>query len=512
MVKRSSTRQILNTARQVRQLDQALATARGVPTWQLMQDAAAAAHNVLRSNWPEAQRIIIMTGSGNNAGDGWALASLLRAAGREVLVLALKSPEQLAGDAALAVAQAQSAGCAWHRWDGDDQSVGQKLQDAELIVDALLGTGIDGELRADYVSAVTAINQAPAPVLALDVPTGLQSDTGRVEGLAVQAVITVTFVAYKRGQFTLDGPDHCGQLVLADLGLSDYPALQADAADQRVELLAAENTLASLPQRRRNSHKKTYGHVLVIAGNQGMAGAGLLAGQAALHSGAGLVTLLTHARHASQLHAAGAELMIVSHEDKAELAPELLERADCIVIGPGLGQDDWARCCWHDLEKYLAAQDRQTLPVVVDADGLWWLRRHPLAKAQLTLTPHPGEAAHLLDTNSARIQQDRFHSATELARRYQASVVLKGNGTVLAQQRRLALCPFGNPGMATAGMGDVLAGVCGGLLAQQPQAVFRQVCRAVTAHALAGDLKASQGGQYGLTAGALIDGLAEYLP
>ncbi len=504
----------LYTASQIRQLDQALARARGVPTWQLMQDAATAAYSVLKANWPEAKRIIIMTGSGNNAGDGWLLAALLCAAGVTARVIAVKQPDKLCGDASLAADAALQAGCEWRLWASTADGSEQDLRDGDLLVDALLGTGITGELRDDYETAVNSINHSGTPVLALDLPTGLNADTGAIQGACVKANITVTFVAWKRGQMTLDGPDYCGLLSLADLGLSNYPELlQQVITDTTVDYLGIADLHQQLPVRNCNSHKKSYGHVIVIAGNRGMAGAGLLAATAALRSGAGLVTLLTHADHVHGLHSGCPELMLVGIDADAQLPTTLLTRADCIVIGPGMGQDSWAERIWSGLEQFLSARNTdQVLPLVVDADGLSYLTNDHLPGCQLVLTPHPGEAARLLQTSTSSIQQDRFASALELAECYNACVILKGNGTIISgKTQQPALSTYGNPGMATAGMGDVLAGVCGGLLAQKTGDVHTMTCIAVVVHGLAGD-HAAKHGQYSLIAGDVINALSDVLP
>ncbi len=503
----------LYTASQVRQLDMALAAARDVATWQLMQDAATAAFRIVKANWPEAKRITIMTGSGNNAGDGWALAGLLHQVGCSVTVLAVRAPDKLTGDAALAVKAAIDAGCEWQLWGAmDNGSI--HIRNCELIVDALLGTGIKGELREEYATAVNVINNSDKPVLALDLPTGLDADTGAIQGVCVQAVMTITFVAYKRGQLTLNGPDYCGLLSLADLGLRNYPELpEYTIGDAAVDNLDPIWLNSRLKPRKHNSHKKSYGHVVVIAGNSGMAGAGLLAATAALRCGAGLVTLLTHTSHADSLYTACPELMLKGIDASGQLPVTLLQRADAIVVGPGLGQDRWAQQVWRSLVDFLGdSEAADMLPVVIDADGLMHMTAHPLPGCHKVLTPHPGEAARLLGGSGSSIQQDRFASATELAEQYDSNIILKGNGTVIAGcDRQLAVSATGNPGMATAGMGDVLAGVCGAMLAQNPKEVTEMVRCATVLHGMAGDMAAAKG-QYGLLASDVINSLIRILP
>lgn len=497
----------LYTADQVKQLDRALAVTRHISTWELMQEAAAAAYAVLKANWPEAKRIIIMAGSGNNAGDGWVLGGLLEQAGMDVLVITIKPTNTYSGDAALAVEQALDQNCAWQLWN---TQAAAHLIEADVIVDSLLGTGLHGVLREEYALAVSAINASQAVVLSMDLPSGLHPDTGVVKSQAVQADITISFVAWKRGLFTLDGPDYSGQQVLADLGLANH-------IEQLISVIETPTVICcqaiqKWPKRRHNSHKKSYGHVVVIAGNQGMAGAGLLTAQAALRAGAGLVTLVTHSKHADHLYSVFPELMFYSQDDHSPLPEQLLARADCIVIGPGLGVNAWAEHVWSDLCQWCKRYDKASaIPIVVDADGLQLLRECPITDAALVLTPHPGEAALLAMTSSRQIQEDRFYHAVELARQYQATIVLKGNGTLITDISQQALSPFGSPGMATAGMGDVLAGICGAFLGQDPMNVFESTCHAVVVHGLAGERAASEG-EWGMLASDVISAVRQVLP
>jgi len=504
----------LYTSAQIRQLDQRLAAARAVPTFTLMQEAAQAALRVLRANWPQAGRVLIITGGGNNGGDGWMLAVLMQQAALQVnqqpvmvQVIACSDPAALSGDAAEAFACAERAGVAWQAYAA--AALPEQCARADVLVDAMLGTGLSGALRAPLDEVVRQLNAAGKPLLAIDVPTGLQADTGRVDGVVLRADITVTLVAPKRGQFTADGPDHCGRLVLDDLGWQQHSAAiltQSPALRQDTVALLDRKLLQQLPARRSNSHKHDYGRVLVIAGQPGMAGAGLLSAIAALRSGAGLVVLATHAAHAADLHAAQPELMIraipaLTADIHAALGVEL-QAADAVVFGPGIGRDDWAGVCWQALQQEIARR-ATALPLVVDADGLYWLQQQPLTGAaavrmheQLILTPHSGEAARLLDCTASEVQQQRFEQARALARRWQALVVLKGNGSIVATaDGTLALCAAGHPGMATAGSGDVLSGICAALQAARaqpgqassPLTPQLRVAAAVLAHALAAE-------------------------
>jgi len=527
----------LYTAAQTRELDQQLAAARAVPTFTLMHDAARAALQVLRANWPQAQRVLILAGGGNNGGDGWMLAALLQSTAAEVMVVTSSDPLQLRGDAVQAFARAEQAKVTWQPYAV--KAIAAQLAAADLIVDALLGTGLSGSLREPLLSLVSLVNRAGKPVLAMDVPTGLQADTGVVAGVALRAAITITFVAAKRGQFTADGPDHCGRLLLDDLGCAEHSAkilaqttqLQADSV-----ALIDDQSLQRLPPRQSNSHKHDYGRVLVIAGQPGMAGAGLLSASAALRCGAGLVVLATSALHAPSLHAAQPELMICALPHQADQVAaalaEQLSAADCVVFGPGIGRSDWARQCWHAVQNEVARR-AGAVPLVVDADGLYWLQQMPLAdlhvaamRDRLMLTPHAGEAARLLACSADDIEQQRFVQAQALARRWQALVVLKGNGSIIADaDGNLALCAAGHPGMATAGSGDVLSGICAALRAArtQPQATreplspLQLLAAAVQAHALAAEQALTvdapyRHGRAGMLAADIVNALPQVLP
>lgn len=454
-----------------------------------MQRAATACHELIRRRWPQARRIGILCGRGNNGGDGYELARLLRADSREVELYAVGDlPET--GDAAAAAADWRSEGGVLQRFAG-------ALPVADLWVDALLGIGLnrapDGAVRA----AIEAVNRqatSGTPVLAVDVPSGLNASTGHVPGVAVRASVTLTFIAGKLGLRTGAGVDHAGYIEQEDLGI---PATLLAGTPPRVRCLAPEDLEPARRPRARNAHKGHSGHVLLVGGNQGMAGAILLAGRAALRAGAGLVTIATRPAHAVALAAAQPELMAHGVADAAALAP-LLARADVVAIGPGLGEDAWARELW-------AAVIACDKPRVLDADALNLLARVPRRIDEAILTPHPGEAARLLAlANAAEVQRDRLQSLRQLEARYGAVVVLKGAGSLVSDETPW-LCPHGNPGMAVGGSGDVLTGVVAALRAQGASAT--DAARwGVLAHALAGD-RAALAGERGLLPSDLIDAL-----
>jgi NAD(P)H-hydrate epimerase len=475
----------LYTAAEVRAIDRAAIESLGIAGYVLMQRAAAAAWRVLRTRWPQARRVWVCCGPGNNGGDGYLLATTARDAGLEVGVIALGAPA-VGSDAARARAE-------WLAQDGRIGSAEEALPDADVYVDALFGTGLARPLTGAARDLVERLRERARPVLALDVPSGIDADTGNVLGAAVLAAATVSFVAHKRGLFTGAALEHRGELVLDTLAL---PAELYARVASTTRLLDMRHMMGWVPRRVRHAHKGDFGHVLAVGGAPGMAGAIRLAGEAALRVGAGLVSVATRPEHVSAVVAGRPELMAHGVDDAATLGV-LLSRATVVALGPGLGQGPWSRALW---QAALAAGK----PTVLDADGLNLLAQNPLAlPAACVLTPHPGEAARLLGCTVAEVAQDRFAAAGELARRFRAVVVLKGAGSLIAHpDGEIAVCPWGNPGMASAGMGDVLSGVIAGLLAQG-LAPSRAARLGVALHAQAGDA-AAQAGEAGLIATDLL--------
>lgn len=483
----------LYRAAQVRELDRIAIEERGIPGAVLMGRAGAAAFALLRQRWPDARRIVILCGGGNNGGDGYVVARLARQAGLDAQVLALAGIERLRGDALGAARDASAAGVPIRPF-----SIAA-LADAELIVDALFGTGLEREVNGPGREAIQLINAQEMPVLALDLPSGLHADTGAVLGEAVRASATITFIGLKQGLFTAQGPSCCGDLHFADLEVPEdiYPALHP--ASWRY---AGDDLPKLLPRRPRSAHKGQFGHVLVIGGDLGLAGAARLAGEAAARCGAGLVSVATRAAHAGLQAAARPELMFQGIEQAEALAP-LLDRASVIAIGPGLGRGDWGRTM-------LRAALSSDLPLVMDADALNLLAVAPEFRDNWILTPHPGEAARLLKMTPSEVEADRFTAVEELALRFGGVAVLKGAGSLIASrgEGQVALCTAGNPGMASGGMGDVLTGVIAALLAQglNPFAAART---GVYLHGRAGDRAAMAGGERGLLAGDLLNFLRQ---
>lgn len=471
----------LYTAAQTRELDRR-AIASGISAYVLMTRAGQAAFHLLRERWPGAARIVVLTGPGNNGGDGYVLARLAWNQHLDVKVLTVGNHDPLTGEAAEAANDATRARVPEKSWKGE-------LPEADVYVDALFGTGLNKPLSADFATVIAALNKSGKPVLALDLPSGLQADTGAELGEAVHADATISFIGLKAGLLTGRGPALSGELFFSDLAV---PASIYEGVASVLRRLAAPD-LEVLGRRPRDTHKGRNGHVLVVGGDHGMAGAVALTAEAALRSGAGLVSVATRPEHTGLLTTRRPELMCRGVHAAADLAP-LLAKADVVVLGPGLGQGEWGAALFG------AVLDAG-LPLVLDADALNLLATMPERRDNWVLTPHPGEAARLLGTTPAAVQSDRLGALRELEKRYGGRIVLKGTGSLLLEDGVISLCPYGNPGMATAGMGDVLAGVAAALLAQQlPQ----PLAMAVLAHALAGDTAAKAGGERGMVASDLF--------
>jgi NAD(P)H-hydrate epimerase len=478
----------LYTAEQVRRLDRCAIEGHGIPGIELMERAGRGTFEAARQAVPDMRRILVLCGGGNNGGDGYIVARLGLEAGLAVDLCPLKDPAELGGDARTAAERWAAAG---------GEPVGWPVPDMgryDVIFDALLGTGLDREPAGRYAEAIDAVNTTETFTVAVDIPSGLNADTGAALGRAVVADLTVTFIGSKRGLFTADGPDYTGDVWFDEL---ETPDSVRDSEVNSGILIQEELILEQLPPRLLNSHKGSYGWLLVVGGDDGMSGAVRLCGEAALRSGAGKVTIATRAAHAAMVNLSCPELMVRGAERAAEVAG-LVEAADVVVTGTGLGQSGWS-------EELLRASLAAPGPIVVDADGLNLLARlYPELEApphgRWVFTPHPAEAGRLLGCSARDVQSDRVAAALDISRRYQAVTVLKGCGSVVANpDGGYAICPLGNPGMATAGSGDVLSGVIGALLAQG-LAPWAAAATGVVAHASAGDLAAEQIGQRGLLA------------
>lgn len=480
-----STKRIpLYSCEQARLIDRDACQNYGFSGDELMERAGNSAFSRLRKQWPNAQRLCVVCGSGNNGGDGLVLARLARKAGMNVRLFLVGNGPREGTEASQALAR-------WHAAGGQTEKMISPLPEADVYIDAVLGIGLKRAPEGDAGWAVKALEWV-SPVLSLDVPSGVDADTGHCPGSAVIAFETVTFIVCKQGLYTGHARDHVGTVWLETL---DLP--QDLLASQRPTSWLRHNATV-MPPRQQNSHKGDNGRVLVIGGSTGFSGAVRMAGEAALRVGAGLVTIATHPSHASMLNIGRWEL-IVHSVSQGSMLREAIQAADVIAVGPGLSTDFWGQDMWQAI-----AEAR--CPMVVDADALNLLARAPYRSESWVLTPHPGEAARLLGLDTGRVQSNRFEAVKQLATRYGGSVVLKGAGTIVQTDKETVICGAGNPGMASAGMGDVLTGVIAGLIAQgysHSKAAEEGVC----IHALAGDRAAIQGGERGLLATDLLPSL-----
>ena len=466
------------------QLDRMATEEGNLAEGELMERAGAAAFQVLSGRWPKTTSLLVVCGPGNNGGDGYVIGRLAHEVGLNSQIVSLASP--VTDDALQAHAKAQKAGVQITQYSGEE------LPATNLVVDCILGTGLSRSPTGDTEKLIRAVNRLKQPVIAVDIPSGLEADSGATPGSVIQAVLTVTFIGLKLGLYTGRGPDVCGEIVYDGLSV---PQSVHQEVPPLAQLISATMVRSSLPARRKTMHKGESGHLLIVGGEAGMSGAVHLAGEAALRSGAGLVTVATRNAHAAAISSTRPELMCHGVEDAGDIEG-VLEGKDCIVIGPGLGTGDWGRML---LSRVLDSG----LNVVLDADGLNLIAEGQNPVPQGILTPHPGEAGRLLGCETLAVQTQRHLSACRIQDLYKGICILKGPGTLVARDGgELWLCNRGNPGMATAGMGDVLSGVIGGLLAQglSRESAARS---GVWLHSAAADLAAVEAGERGLLASDL---------
>jgi len=462
-------------------------------SYKLMIRAAQALLDFINHKYSKIKHITIVCGAGNNAGDGYALARLIRLQDREphikIRLVSIIDPEILTGDAHLAYLD-------WLECDG---TIGL-MTDAhfpatDLIVDALIGTGLKRTLEDEWYAAVAAINASSKPVLSVDIPSGLDADTGASYGIAVNATYSVTFIGQKMGMYTAQARYYCGKIHFASLGIDDRLYEQVE---HHAVLMEWNNIVGKLPCRNPISHKGDHGHLLIIGGDYGMAGACRIAGEAALRCGAGLVSIATRKENTNAITSARPELMVHGIEHAEDL-DKLLTKATAIAIGPGLGTGQWGFSLLDKIIKFLKKQyhsDKQTIHCVFDADALNIMAQHNLVvqSKDIIYTPHFAEATRLLKYKSEIPSTDtnRFNMILELQEKYHGTFVLKGAGTLVNINDDTAICPYGNEGMASAGMGDSLTGVIGALLAQKIS-IVDSARLGVCLHAKAADLAAKEG-------------------
>lgn len=490
----------LYTCSQSKQLDQLAIQHGGVSEIVLMKRAGRAAFEVLLEQWPQAESVVVLCGAGNNGGDGYVIAALAAQKKLDVCAVAVSPESTLKAEALQAYQYAQQEGV---RIVSVSELADLSVGAGTVVVDALLGTGVNRPVEGAFLTAIEWANAVAAPILAVDIPSGLCGDTGKVLGAAVKCAATVSFIGLKRGLLTGRGPAFTGRLHFDDLGIDAKIFAEVMPEATRTSRLAMLNCL---PEREADAHKGQFGHVLVVGGDIGMGGAAAMAGEAAARAGAGITGIATQPIHVAPILARCPELMVIGVASGQAIEP-VLSKPSVVVLGPGLGRDSWS-------EQMLQQATLTDRPLVMDADALNLLSEGRVVRnsnrANWVLTPHPGEAARLLGCSVADIQADRFAAAKAIQQKYGGVVVLKSAGTIVASEDQLVVANVGNPGMATGGMGDVLSGVIGALMAQG-LSLFEAAQLGVCAHGDAADLAVAESGERGVMATDLIPFIRELL-
>ena len=506
------------TAEEMRAVDRRAITELGIPGAVLMENAGRAAAHVIADHLAARGRaprrrgpVVIVCGKGGNGGDGFVAARELRRRGVRCQVVLTCPPSEIRGDAALKLAALRRARVEPAVVE-DDGALAAMLREATLVVDALLGTGSRGAPTGAVARAIEAIEAAGVPVVALDIPSGLDADTGRADGAVVRAEVTVTFAGLKRGLLLVPGSSLAGDVRVVPIGVPDDEV----ARGVTTFVVEASDVACHFPPRARDAHKGTYGHLLLVAGSLGKTGAAALAGTAALRSGVGLLTVATPRSQQPIVATLSREAMTAPVAETSEgtvglaaldLVRELAAARDAVAIGPGLG----LAAETQDVVRRLAGEI--TAPMALDADALTALAGHldvlREARGPRCLTPHPGEMARMLGVTTDAVQRDRIEVTRAFARAHGVRCVLKGAlSVVAAPDGRVLLNPTGNPGMATGGTGDVLTGILGAFLARGLEP-FTALTSAVYLHGVAGDVAAARMGEEALIAGDVVDALPE---
>ncbi|MHB1127402.1 MAG: NAD(P)H-hydrate dehydratase [Bacillota bacterium] len=501
------------TAEEMRRLDERATSEYSIPSLMLMENAGLQVVRYIEAllqGEVRGKRVLIFAGKGNNGGDGFVVARHLINQGADVKIFLLCTAEDIKGDAAVNFNILKKIDAKIHPLlsEKDLHRVGIALLHAEVVVDAIYGTGFKGAAMGLPAKAIDILNETGKAIVAVDIPSGLEASTGKVHGPCIRAHHTITFGLPKLGLILEPGASHVGRLWVADISL---PQPLLESQDLRRSLITSTWCRHTLPVRHAADHKGTFGHVLIVGGSEGLTGAVAMAGEAALRSGAGLVTVAVPRSLHPIMEIKTTELMTRPLPETAERSLsqegmervlELAQQASVVVMGPGMSQNSSTAA----LVRMLVP--RMKVPLVLDADALNALSQDTAAlrgaQAPIVLTPHPGEMSRLLNTTVAKVQENRVRVSEDAARQWGTTVVLKGAKTIVAAtDGRTLINTVGNPGMATGGTGDVLSGMIGGLIAQGVAPV-NAAAVAVYVHGAAGDRAAGEKGQIGLTAGDLL--------
>jgi hydroxyethylthiazole kinase-like uncharacterized protein yjeF len=495
----------LYTASETRKIDSLAIKEENISGYSLMQSAAEFSLDVIVREFPEVKDLVVFCSKGKNSGDGFLLGVYGQEFGLNVTVVMCSPITDLKGVTKKAYDELKSSKVKTIQ----ARSIKNlKLSKETVIVDALVGTGLKGNLRRNIRDSVLTINKLGIkyPVVSLDVPSGVNSDTGDVADVCVFADITTTFVARKRGCFTSIGKKVSGDIQYSDL---DIPKKVFSKIPSTCSVIDFEDLVDRVIFREQDAHKGNFGHAIVIAGDRGLGGAGILASKAIVYSGTGLTTLATRPEHVSASLVSCPEVMVKGVSSGQDVEEYLL-KPNVIAIGPGLGQTAWSE---QMVQRVFMEAESRDVPVIMDADALNLLAKLRLSNKlpkQLILTPHPGEAATLLNTTVDNVESDRFGAAQKIHKKFNATVVLKGAGTIIIHNdgslRKWGICSSGNPGMAAGGMGDALTGIIAGILAQG-LSIRDAVEAGVDLHAKSADLMSHEVGEAGLTPTDVIEGL-----
>ena len=495
----------LYTASETRKIDNLAIKEKGISGYSLMQMAAEFTLDVILREFSPVEELIIFCSKGKNSGDGFLLGSFAKEFGLEVTIVMSNTSNALKGVSRKAFEEMKDAKVKIISTKSVEKL---KVSNKTVIVDALIGTGLKGNLRKNIKESILALNKlgVKLPVLSLDIPSGVNPDTGDADDIAVYADITATFVAQKRGCFTSVGKKFSGEIIYSDLEIPKNLFSKITSTSYVVDY---EDSISKVVYREQDAHKGHFGNVVIVGGDRGLGGAGLLSSRAAVYSGAGLTSLVTRPEHVSASLVSCPEVM-VKGVDSGQDIEEHLVKPDVIAIGPGLGQSAWSE---QMIQRVFWEAEKRDVSVIMDADALNLLTKLKLSSnlpKRLILTPHPGEAARLLNTSVAVIESNRFSAAAKIQKKFNATVVLKGSGTVICHKsggtQKWGICDSGNPGMATGGMGDVLTGIIAGLLAQG--LTLKEAAEAgVDLHAKAADQASLEFGEAGLTSSDVINEL-----
>ncbi len=485
----------LYTGEQVKQGEVRAAKLAGISLYDLMQRAGFATYQLFTRYYSHANRVLVLCGTGNNGGDGYITATLVKQAGYTVELVSVGDHSKLSGDAKIAKQEWQSSGGAIH----DVAALDRVLMNSDVIIDGMLGIGLKGDVRSGIAEIISKVNSAKVnhtykPVIAIDIPSGLCADTGAVLGASIQADRTITFIGIKRGLVTGKARDVVGHLHFSSLDVSNefYSVVTTN-----IQTLDLDCQVAKFPKRKATSHKGSYGRLVCVGGNLGYSGAIRLCTMAAARAGAGLVSCLCHPSSLLAVQVAVPEVMALSVEQSVtHMVKDKLISANVIALGPGLGQNEWATMLFKQIQAMNVSK-------VFDADALNLLAKTPNYDAQRVLTPHPGEAARLLGITTAEVERDRYQAIVDLQECYGGVVVLKGAGTLIYDGESLDVCRAGNPGMASGGMGDVLTGIIAALIAQG-LSLAASAKLGVILHSYSADREVQEKGQVGLLASDII--------